>query len=95
MNDMHYNTPLVLGHTGVEIVSVMPAIKEIGMLIHVNCMPDQVQTPEIRKDIYNKSKISLKYLMDEGFANITFGWKPIVALVFHPPESYENEEKSF
>jgi len=57
--------PLII--EGVEVVSINKELKLFDLIVTLNVAPIQIQTPEVQDLICRKVKVTVNYLVAEGF----------------------------
>lgn len=68
----------------IEITHINPAVKSIGILIHLYCAPCEVAQPHTQAKVARLVKIGCKYLQSEGFIpDNPQGWLTHIGGVAH------------
>jgi hypothetical protein len=68
----------------IEITHITPALKRVGMIIHLFCRPEDAALPRNGQLCQELVRRGNKYLIDEGFLpDNTHGWQVDIGGLVH------------
>jgi hypothetical protein len=83
---MTWETP-IMTFGSVDMYSFDPQQKNINFNVHIECLPCDLKTPELKNRAQAMAQRKLQYLVDEGFTETVTNWKVGINIVGHPPKT--------